>query len=197
MVMMQPYQQSFQESSEESLSSNSIQVIHHIFNNVMQVYPTDRASVPKWMEYMHCYNINELCDELQFEFEYIHDYSDYIVNGQHCELIVSIMGKIWSFISWMSTRKKENTFQLSSEYLLSLTREDYIQFRYEDMIRTSKGEQLQHLVPPNYFPATLQEATQDQSSFPSLLTCLMNQIVIPLKQYYLKEMSMALPHLQL
>ena len=36
---------------------------------------------------MHCHNINEQCDDLQFELEYIHHYSDYIVNGQHCELI--------------------------------------------------------------------------------------------------------------
>ena len=28
----------------------------------------------------------ELCDNLQFEIEYIHDYSDYIVNGHNCEI---------------------------------------------------------------------------------------------------------------
>ena len=49
---------------------------------VQQVYATDRACVPKRMEYIHYQNINEL----QFELEYIHHYSDYIVNGQHCEL---------------------------------------------------------------------------------------------------------------
>ena len=104
--MMQTYHQSVQESSEDSPSSNSIQVIHHVFNNVLQVYPTDRVSVPKWMEYMHYHNINELCDDLQFELGYIHDYSDYIVNGQHCELKFSTMGKIWSFICWMSNQKE-------------------------------------------------------------------------------------------
>ena len=80
MLMMQMYHQSSQGSSENSPSSHSIQVIHHVFNNVLEVYATDRFS-PKLMEYMHYHNINELCDDLQFELGYIHDYSDYIVNG--------------------------------------------------------------------------------------------------------------------
>ena len=50
MLMMQTYHQSIQESSEDSPSSNSIQVIHDDSNNVFQVYPTDRASVQKWIE---------------------------------------------------------------------------------------------------------------------------------------------------
>ena len=48
------------------------------------------------------------------------------------------MNKIKLFISWMSTRKKENTFQLSTQYLLSLTYQDFNKFRQEDMIRTTK-----------------------------------------------------------
>ena len=120
--MMQPYQQCSEESSEKSLSSNSIQVIHHVFNNVWEVYTTDRFSNPKWMEYMHCHNINELCDDLQFELEYIHDYSDYIVNGQKCELKYSTMHKIMQFIRWMSTKKKKthSNFLLSTFFPLQI-----------------------------------------------------------------------------
>ena len=70
---------------------------------------------------MHYHNINELCDDLQFELEYIHDYSDYIVNRQNCELNCFIMHRISMLIGWMSAKKKQTTFQLSSEYLLSLT----------------------------------------------------------------------------
>ena len=138
MLMMQTFQESIQESSEDSPSSNSIQVIHHVFNNVLEIFPVDRVSVPKWMEDMHYHNINKLCDDLQFELKYIHDYSDYIVNGQNCELKFSIMNKIMIIISWMSTRKKETTFQLPSEYLLSLTEQDFNKFRQEDMIRIFK-----------------------------------------------------------
>ena len=73
-----------------------------------------------------------------FELKHIHDYSDYIVNGQHCALKFATMNKIKLFINWMSTRKKENTFQLSSEYVLSLTYHDFNKFRQEDMISMTK-----------------------------------------------------------
>ena len=52
MLMMQPFQESIQESSEDLPSSNSIQVVHHIFNNVSSIIEVDRASVPILMEYM-------------------------------------------------------------------------------------------------------------------------------------------------
>ena len=97
----------------DSLSSNSIQVIHH---NVLNLIEVDRASIPKWMEYKHYHNINELCDDLQFELEYIDHYSVYIVNGQHCELEFSTMGNIRLFISWMSTRKHISTFFFISSF---------------------------------------------------------------------------------
>ena len=99
--MMQHYQQSIQESSEDFPSSNSIQVIHHVFNNVLGL---DRVAVSKWMEYMHYHNINELCDDLQFELEYINVYSDYMVHGQNCELNSGTMLRMRMFISWISTR---------------------------------------------------------------------------------------------
>ena len=138
MLIIRTYHQSSQGSIDNSLSSHSIQVIHYVFNNVLEVYASDRASVPKWMEYMHYHIINELCDDLQFELEYIHDCSEYIVNGQNCEQKISTMNKIWQFISWMSTRKKETKFQFSSEYLLSLTEQDFNKIRQEAMIRISE-----------------------------------------------------------
>ena len=131
--MMQTFQESIQESSEDSPRSKSITVIHHTFNNVLKII---EVSVPKWMGYMHYHNINELCDDLQFELEYIHDYSDYI--RQQCELEFSTMGNIRMFISWMSTRKIENTFQLSSQYLLSLAYQYFNKFKQEHMIRIFK-----------------------------------------------------------
>ena len=100
MLMIQTYHLSSQGSSEDSPSSHPIQLIHHVFNNVMEVFATDRFSIPKWKEYMCYHNINELCDDLQFGLEYIHDYSDYIVNGQNCELKYSTMHKISQFIRW-------------------------------------------------------------------------------------------------
>ena len=88
MQMNLPYQQSSQGSSEKSCSSHSKQVLHHVLKNVLKINADDRVSFPKWMKYMDYYNINELCDDLQFELKHIHDYSDYIVNGLNCTLKV-------------------------------------------------------------------------------------------------------------
>ena len=71
--MMQTYHQSIPESSDDSLSSNTIQVIHHVLIHVLKLIAVDRVSV-------HYHDINELCGDLQFVLKYIHDYSDYIVN---------------------------------------------------------------------------------------------------------------------
>ena len=104
----------------------------------MKINQDERVSFTKWIEYNDYHNIHELCDDFQFELKHIHDYSDYIVNGQHCALKFPIMNKIKLFISWMSTTKKENTFQHSSQYLLSLTYQGFNKFRQEDMIRMAK-----------------------------------------------------------
>ena len=104
----------------------------------LKITTDDRDDLPKWMEYMDYHNTNELCDDLKFELKHIHDYSDYIVNGQNCALKFATMNKIKLFISWMSTRKKETTFQPFSQYLLSLTYQDFNQFRQEHMIRMTK-----------------------------------------------------------
>ena len=81
----------------------------------------------------------------------------------------------------MSTRKKETSFQLSLQYLLSLLYRDSNKFRQEDTIRMTKVPTAPTLSSTKPFPVTLKEARQDQSSYHNMLTYLMNQIVIPLK----------------
>ena len=120
MLMMQPYQQSNLGSSEKSRSSHSKQLLHHVLKNVLRISTDARISFPNWMEYNYYHNMHELCEELLLVLKDLHDYSDYIVNGQHCTLKPSTMNTIELFIRWMLTRTKGNTFQLSSQYLLSL-----------------------------------------------------------------------------
>ena len=57
----------------------------------LKITTDDRDDLPKWMEYMDYHNTNELCDDLKFELKHIHDYSDYIVNGQNCALKFATM----------------------------------------------------------------------------------------------------------
>ena len=70
-------------------------------------------------------NVNDLCDDLQFELKHIHDLNNYIVDGKHCVLKFASMNRMKLFISWMSTRMKNKTIELSSEYLFALTYEHF------------------------------------------------------------------------
>ena len=84
--MMQPHEQSSQGSSEKSPSSLSKQLLHHVLKNILKITTNERVSFSKWMEHQHYHNLHELCENLPFGLDFIHDYSDYIVNGQHCAL---------------------------------------------------------------------------------------------------------------
>ena len=69
------------------------------------------------------------------------------VPGQHCALKSSTMNTIKLFNSWMLTRTNGNTFQLSSQYCLSLTYQEFNKFRQENMFRMTK-------VPTTQTPST-------------------------------------------
>ena len=97
--MMQTYHQSIQESSENSPSSNSFQVIHHVLKNVLWIKADERVSFSKWMEYNGYPNIHELCEGLPCRLKVLHEYSDYILNGQHFAPKPFTMHKIELFIS--------------------------------------------------------------------------------------------------
>ena len=47
MLLMQAFQVSTQESTEDSPSTNSIKVIHHVLNNDLKIIAVNRASFPK------------------------------------------------------------------------------------------------------------------------------------------------------
>ena len=77
--MMQPYHQSIQESSEDSPSSNSIQVLHCVLKNVLRKTTDETVSFTKWMQYHGYLSIQELCEGVPYRLEDFHKY--YIVNG--------------------------------------------------------------------------------------------------------------------
>ena len=60
------------------------------------------------------------------------------MDGQHCALKFATMNKMKLFISWMSTRMKNKTIQLSSEYLRTLSYEHFKDFRQAHMIRMTE-----------------------------------------------------------
>ena len=49
--MTQPDHKSIQESNEDSISPNLMQVMQHVLNNVLKIDQDEIVSCPKWMEY--------------------------------------------------------------------------------------------------------------------------------------------------
>ena len=76
MLMMQTYQQSIQESSEDSPSFNPFQVIHHVLKNVLGLFVDERVSFSNWMDYNDYLYIHEPCEELPHRLKDLHECSD-------------------------------------------------------------------------------------------------------------------------
>ena len=92
-------------------------------------------SISKWMIYRGNDTFSDLCaDFYQIHYQ-IHDYSDYRVDGQKCAPKFCTMNKIRMFISWMTTKMTDLTFELYAEYLLTPTNHQFNKFRQADMIR--------------------------------------------------------------
>ena len=81
MLMMQTYQQSIQESNEDSASSNPIQLLHHVLKNILRITTDERVSFSKWMQYSGYHNAQDICEGLPVRLEELLEFSDYIVNG--------------------------------------------------------------------------------------------------------------------
>ena len=106
--MVQPYQQSIQESNEDSPSSNPIQVLYHVLKNVLRITTDERVSFSKWMQYSEFHNTQDICEGLPVRLEELLCFSDYIVNGQHCES--STLNTILLFIFGWETEQMATKF---------------------------------------------------------------------------------------
>ena len=134
--MMQPYQQSIQESNEDSPSANPIQVLHHVLKNVLRITTDERVSFSKWMQDSGYLIVQEICEGVPYILKDFHKY--YIVNGQHCALKSSTINTMELFTSWMIMRTNLKIFDLPPQYFLSLTYQEFNKFRQENMSGMTK-----------------------------------------------------------
>ena len=77
MPVAEPEHKSIQESNEDSNKPNSMQVFHHVLNNVLKIDEDEVVSFSKWMEYRSYNNFTDLCVDFHLELDHIHDFSDY------------------------------------------------------------------------------------------------------------------------
>ena len=111
--MAQSDNKSIQESKEDSTIPNSMEVYHHVLNKLMDIKNEDEIeSFSKWMIYRGYENFTDLCVDFHHELDHIHDLSDYRVDGLKFVLKSGTINKLRLFISWMSTRMKDTTFEL-------------------------------------------------------------------------------------
>ena len=113
---------SIQESKEDSTSPKSMEIYHHVLNNVMDTKNEDEIeSFSKWMIYRGYESFTDQCVDFHHELDHIHDFSDYRSYGMKCALKFGTVNKLRSFISWMSTTMKDTTLELYAEHLHALT----------------------------------------------------------------------------
>ena len=111
-----------QESKEDSTSSRSMEAFQHILNKVMDKQNEDEIqSFSKWMTYRGYENSTDLCVNFYSILDHIHDYSDCRVDCSKCALKFGTMNKLRLFMSRISTRMKDSTFELYAQHLLSLS----------------------------------------------------------------------------
>ena len=108
-------------------------MLHHVLKNVLGITTDESVFFTKWMQYHGYLIIQEVYHGDPYILEDFHKY--YLVNGQHCALKSSTINTISLFISWRLTRTNQKFLDLASQYLLSLTYQEFNKFRHENMSR--------------------------------------------------------------
>ena len=132
--------ESIQEYKEDSTCPRSMEVFHYVINEVLDIQNEEEIlSFKNWMSYRGFEIFTDMCIDLSYMLDHIHHHSEYRMEGSRFALRFGTMNMLRLFIKWMSTRKKESTFELYAENLLVMTREQFNNFRQEDMIRIASG----------------------------------------------------------
>ena len=128
-------------------TSIPLEMVQHVLKTVVGIKNDEQIeSFSHWMSYRGFYNFTDICDQLYHISEDIYNYTEYRVNGIKYQLKFNTMYKIKMFIKWMSERMKNVIFTLHDQFLTSLTGEQFIDFRQEDM-KLLSNSRLSHIEP--------------------------------------------------
>ena len=110
--------------------------VQHVLQKVLDIKnEEENKSFSKWMKYRGYDNFTDICADFCHILDRIQDYCEFRADGLRSALKFSTMNKIRMFTSWMGTKMTDGFFELFAEDLLSLTREQFNDFRQADMIR--------------------------------------------------------------
>ena len=112
-----------------------MEVLQCVLQKVLDIKDEEEnKSFSKWMKYRGYDNFTGICADFCHTLDRIHDYREVRAVGLEV-LKLSTMNKIRMFTSWVGTKMTDGFSELYSEDHLSLTREQFIDFRQADMIR--------------------------------------------------------------
>ena len=113
-----------------------MEVLQHVLQKVLDIKDEEEnKSFSKWMKHRAYDNFTEICADFCQNLDRIHDYSEFRADGLRSALKFSTMNEIRMFISWMGTKMTDGFFELYAEDLLSVTIEQFSDFRQADMIK--------------------------------------------------------------
>ena len=110
-----------------------MEVLQHVLKTVLGIRDDDQIdSFSDWVSYSGYYSFNGICEHLHISGD-TENYAEYRVNGIKYHLNSNTMHKIKMFTNWMSERMNDGIYIQHDEFLTSLTREQFIDFRHEDI----------------------------------------------------------------
>ena len=140
-----------------------MEVIQHVLKTVLGIKDDDeKESFSHWVCYRGYHSFDDISDN-------ICNYAEYKVNGIKYHLNSNTMHKIKMFINWMSREMKDGIYILHDEFLTSLTREQFIEFRPGD-IRLMSNSRSSHAEP--YTPMTTFAGHTKPTAIPESQTAL-------------------------
>ena len=118
--------------SKEEEHSIPIHLIQHVFQTVMGLCIDGQLEkLSHWIQFREYGTLDDMYEEFCNNPEDINKYEDFKWNGVKDHIGPSIALKIKGFTKWMNVEKDISV--LYDHFLLSLTKEDYMEFRKMDI----------------------------------------------------------------
>ena len=107
-----------------------MELYQHVFNTVLGICQDDQLeSIYNWVSYIGFLNFDEIHEQYHYNPESIKKEEDYKMNGVQKFLNSNIIQRITLFTYWMSKERECGMDVLHDEYLQTLTREQFLDFR--------------------------------------------------------------------
>ena len=174
-VLETPMGHTKQESLLESKGRKhriSLKIIQHVFKTDMGLFDDKQVEdLSHWIHNRGHFNFDDMYDTFCHDPEFVYKCEEYKWNGVKECICPNIAQKVKSFIQWMNM--KDAIYILHDHFLISLTREDYMEFRKMD-IEPMPDTRSSHTEPPK--PMTTLYGHTKPTTMPESQTALNNFI---------------------